>query len=190
MCGDTPSPRRSHAKAGRSFPHVRGYTLMPGRVEDVAGVLPTCAGIHPGLGDPTRRSRRPSRMRGDTPGACGSVSNPVWSFPHVRGCTRDLPREGGRAWVLPACAGMHHGRRGLPAGYACPSRICEDAPFGGIWANDRFDSFPHVRGCTLPATPLYHHGGVLPACAGMHPRRSRGGKRHSRSFPHLRGYTP
>ncbi len=119
-------------------------------------------------------------MCGDAPAIAEGLSMGRTSFPHVRGCTVEVLAEADALKVLHPYAGMHPSSCWASSRRRYPSRMCGDAPVVQPTLDRAHDSFPRVRGCTMPCGQLRKnvaHAVSFPADAGIHLHRQAYGRR-------------
>ncbi len=173
MRGDPPQLYYTVGYFTTSTPHARGSTVMACSWLLAMMVYPACAGIHlcSGIVQPCRGCL--PRMRGDPPFDVSQFIDRFGSTPHARGSTPRHKPLGLLFWVYPACAGIHHTRRGRPPNSPGLPRMRGDPPvlpdgWGGCNA-----STPHARGSTPGEPRTRGTQNVYPACAGIHPHSKR-----------------
>lgn len=169
-CGDAPCHA---ANSARTSPmpcpsrQMRGCTFIARHMDDGHAVLPACAGDPPDAGTtltghatsfPHMRgyaqdlqigrpsARRPSRIRGDTPGSISDARRFHQSFPHTRGCTVPRLQPLHVRVAHPASAGIRPAvprRRRAP--YR-PTRTCGYPPVSDAVIDMKAASLPNIRG--------------------------------------------
>ncbi len=152
-------------------------------------LLPTPAGMFPPR-SPSSRSWRPaSRTCGDAPAAAIRALESVSCSPHPQG--RSLPRARCRLPVelLPAPAGMSPYRPRSPNQSPAAPRTCGNVPKADTVAIPSRPCSPHPRGYFRPCRTRHTRLCVLPAPAGMFPRRTSCGPARLPA-PRTRGMLP
>ncbi len=169
--GMVPGRRTPPAASGRAPRACGDGPVTRGSPLATRGVLPAPAGMvpRPGTGSPDPEC---------APHACGDGPEAIQRGLHARGCSprlrgwsRDPAEHAPGAGVLPAPAGMVPRLSSLASFLVGAPRACGDGPAWGMTAGDGYRCSPRLRGWSL----LAHAGrcglAVLPAPAGMVPRR-------------------
>ncbi len=172
-CGDGPWSAVAPNQPPTCSPRVRGWSRKRPARWAAASVLPARAGLVP-LTGPARSSW------GSAPRACGdgppdrvTVSASASCSPRVRGWSQQRRRQRRRGGVLPARAGMVPGLSTAPLPDPCAPRACGDGPASMPAFASAVLCSPRVRGWSPVHQPDVGLGTVLPARAGMVPRRLR-----------------
>ena len=146
MCGEHTFSCSTLTRDEGSSPHVRGARDLGQEQPPRGGIIPACAGS-------TAIQGVSYAMQGDNPRMCGEH--------HLHGVIVAVQQG-----IIPACAGS---TRRTP----CPRsrrrdhpRMCGEHPPYASLNQTSPGSSPHVRGAPLPAQPLRHIWGIIPACAG------------------------
>ncbi len=173
----------------RCSPRTRGWSLGPRRAVVAGRVLPAHAGMVPSASRTCRPPRRAPRARGDGPDHRVRGGGPPSCSPRTRGWSHDRRVRGEGRVVLPAHAGMvppASRTAGPPTG---APRARGDGPCGNVPISQGDRCSPRTRGWSPGALRLGGRAGVLPAHAGMVPRRSAVFEGHDRA-PRARGDGP
>ena len=154
------------AAQGGSSPHARGLLAEGLRSWLAPRIIPACAGftLRPRSLRPPRRDH--PRMRGVYLLSSGSGVGIWGSSPHARGLPPGGRQPGGRARIIPACAGF----------------TSHQSPFTAASPG----SSPHARGLPGAVSHSCLSFRIIPACAGF--TRTRGSPRAaSGDHPRMRG---
>src|SRR5690606_38927780 len=187
--GDGPRHRHAMTRQVDCSPHARGWSPGVTYYTRTSTLLPARAGMVLQVTERLLEVRPAPRTRGDGPTALKPAHDPILCSPHARGWSRTGRRARPRSRLLPARAGTVPRRpRGSPARTAAP-RTRGDGPPTWRRLPRPWDCSPHARGWSLRQhllTGLLH---LLPARAGMVPRRrARRGRRCA--APRTRGDGP
>ncbi len=187
--GDGPPNGACTCRWPACSPRTRGWTQARLDGWRAPNLLPAHAGMDPG---PARRVARPEpapRARGDGPVARVRSSGDRHCSPRTRGWTRDGRPVRRQERLLPAHAGMDPGlRKSRPRWSAAPRARGDGPPEAGPDAARGVCS-PRTRGWTRTRSSQSWTVALLPAHAGMDPRR---GRRPARTptAPRARGDGP
>ncbi|SHL21173.1 hypothetical protein SAMN05443637_12136 [Pseudonocardia thermophila] len=156
----------------RSSPRTRGWSQPDGRAPAPDPVVPADAGVVP-PSDPSRcrKAGRP-RGRGGGPGSTCFLVDQAGSSPRTRGWSHRGVRRLHRRRVVPADAGVvprPTGRRGRSP---CRPRGRGGGPLDSGVELEEVTSSPRTRGWSRRLVERDVHLGVVPADAGVVPRRS------------------
>src|SRR6266516_4142999 len=170
-CGGHPFFLNSAEPGGMSSPHVRGSSQKYAALTRGRKVLPARAGVIRRLHCSSVRLIRPPRTCGGHPYEVPTPITSAPSSPHVRGSSPEQPPVGVEVAVLPARAGVIPPRSGCSSTTRRPPRTCGGHPSFAVAPLYATPSSPHVRGSSCggywcPLCPC-----VLPARAGVIPRR-------------------
>ncbi len=169
--GDGPRDRRPTGGTPRCSPRPRGWSREDLDVNVRLPVLPAPAGMVPLQQRRRRDEEGAPRARGDGPGARGYPEQCRQCSPRPRGWSRARHALAPAGGVLPAPTGMVPPRRRPACPLTGAPRARGDGPLRTSTLKDRGKCSPRPRGWS-PAPPLPAQGGdVLPAPAGMVPRR-------------------
>ncbi len=187
--GDGPGGRPTLSRLQVCSPHPRGWSPQHIQHLPAGRLLPAPAGMVPGTWPARSWGSAAPRTRGDGPGAGADNQFQLTCSPHPRGWSPRHSRGRTGAHLLPAPAGM------VPTGLA-RSRRTRPAPRtrgDGPWWHPDDPSWPfcspHPRGWSHDRHRLGRVLLLLPAPAGMVPRRSPGRARRS-TAPRTRGDGP
>ena len=112
-------------------------------------------------------------MRG-TPGKHSIKWSGTGIIPACAGnTTRTRTCPDGALWIIPACAGNTWRRARQCETYRDHPRVCGEHRHGSRGHAFHMGSSPRVRGTPGTRHPLWHHPGIIPACAGNTFRSSR-----------------
>ncbi len=163
--------RKPERDGSNCSPHPRGCSQPDRPALLDALLLPAPAGMF-----------RPPRPAGPSsasaPHTCGDV--PLGALlphtldvcsPHPRGCSPVARGPGRPDSLLPAPAGMFPARTLPASGSSSAPRTRGDVPRQSHHTTDTSLCSPHPRGCSLPDQRLPARHFLLPAPAGMFPRR-------------------
>ena len=160
------------ARDGQSSPHTRGSSSVGVEVLDLQVVVPAHAGVIPTPRAAVALQASRPRTRGGHPTARRALAGAGTSSPHTRGSSRGPHPGHTQRAVFPAHAGV------IP-GTAASRRLCSRRPrTRGGHPGSRFGpvrslrSSPHTRGSSLCVVRHRRLVGVVPAHAGVIPRRS------------------
>ncbi|RLV78526.1 putative secreted protein [Streptomyces rapamycinicus NRRL 5491] len=170
--GDGPCLAMSMRSVGFCSPHPRGWSLRGAAAERGQSLLPAPAGMVLRASPRATTSRSAPRTRGDGPTTGAAAGGLGSCSPHPRGWSPPPPSDLSNYLLLPAPAGM------VPA-VACTwvpplpaPRTRGDGPAYATWEDVLFDCSPHPRGWSLGRRPHRVRPVLLPAPAGMVPRKS------------------
>ena len=149
-----------------SSPHARGALEAGAAIEDVAGIIPACAGS-------TRRAASGGRTSGDHPRTRGEHRL------DTRGCQ-------GTVGIIPACAGSTSSRCYSQMSARDHPRMRGEHTDTDYWIPVASGSSPHARGALFEQTHHVSRAGIIPACAGS-TRRQGHARRAPRDHPRMRG---
>ena len=190
---DTPSTRieagRPRARGGgpafaistsencRSSPRSRGWSRPGAVVPAITQVVPPQQGVEPDCkGQPRTSTGRP-RARGGGPGLSGAAQTRLMSSPRSRGWSRDRLRQREPVAVVPALAGVVRGSAAALTTCGRRPRARGGGPLLISRSMSAARSSPRSRGWSPADMPPGGIARVVPALAGVVPRRSRAGTR-------------
>ncbi len=208
--GDGPTAGLRVSRATSCSPHPRGWSSPRWCRWSARRLLPAPAGMVPAPEFLTIRERSAPRTRGDGPQRLHHMAKHRSCSPHPRGWSREHLRVAQDEQLLPAPAGM------VPAAEVAAyrdkpaPRTRGDGPSMITWRGWSGCCSPHPRGWSPGDLVLLVRDVLLPAPAGMVPRRTcrrstagsaprtrgdgphdREGDRHQTSCsPHPRGWSP
>ena len=165
--GDLPGPQKLTAQGWASSPHARESSWLVCEDELSENVLPARAGIFHARAAAGRVLIRRPRTRGNLPGAALFIRISGKSSPHARGSSSSRRRGHRAGRVVPARAGIFHGRGRLGRHLRRRPRTRGDLPqFRRCWIVSASSS-PHARESSCRAVSSDRRVGVVPACAGI-----------------------
>ncbi len=152
-------------------PHPRGWSRVGHDPPEVTVLLPAPAGMVPPAATPTASRSSAPRTRGDGPADWNAGLAANFCSPHPRGWSLIGLTDDGRHELLPAPAGMVP--RAPSASGRCSSapRTRGDGPSAVSISGLTRTCSPHPRGWSLCCFFPKATGFLLPAPAGMVPRR-------------------
>ncbi len=169
--GDGPASLTSSDNSILCSPHPRERSRLGTGPRDVLDVLPVPAGMVPAGLPPGDRPRSAARTRGDGPCWGARFGAASRCSPHPRGWSHALLQGVRGLFVLPAPAGMVPGLSVTRNRGPCAPRTRGDGPTGSLLELSRRLCSPHPRGWSPAEVGRLRGVRVLPAPAGMVPRR-------------------
>ena len=166
-----PIHRAPRASGRVCSPRARGWSRPPGVLLVRRVVLPACAGVVPCARPVQGRARGAPRVRGGGPATVAQLRQWWECSPRARGWSRDQGHLQAVDRVLPACAGVVPCPRGRRT--CCPGapRVRGGGPGRDGLLADALECSPRARGWSLVDHGHVEVVLVLPACAGVVPRR-------------------
>ena len=169
MCGGTQNSSRPSVVAAGLSPRVRGNPFHAGRLEQVAGSIPACAG------EPDARRKTHiqqwvyPRVCGGTAVAALGVGLILGLSPRVRGNRSPANAPYPAVWSIPACAGEPGTPSRAPRCGEVYPRVCGGTHPGASGADRGMGLSPRVRGNPAHSRPRRRRARSIPACAGEPP---------------------
>ncbi len=187
--GDVPAGQVEGGASVGCSPRTRGCSPErdTGALADL--LLPAHAGMFPG---PSRRGDgRPAapRARGDVPAVWCRRRQVESCSPRTRGCSFAAEYLDENGQLLPAHAGMFPSPTGPGTTSSTAPRARGDVPGRRVHGPGRSLCSPRTRGCSQVRIHTWVEAELLPAHAGMFPRRRRRCRRWG-SAPRARGDVP
>src|SRR5690606_17133243 len=187
--GDGPSATARVSSSDSCSPHARGWSPHLAQVAEAVGLLPARAGMVPAPAPAHGAAPPAPRTRGDGPAPPSTARSTLCCSPHARGWSRTVPMPGRSSRLLPARAGM------VPEGAqytdfldAAP-RTRGDGPYVAGGHTLAMTCSPHARGWSQTTSTSTAYADLLPARAGMVPRRAASWPRAG-TAPRTRGDGP
>ena len=166
VCGECVSFLPIERSGEGSSPRVRGMPRSSGRPVTASGIIPACAGNAFGF----TRGKLGTTDHPRVCGECADVNERIklgpGSSPRVRGMHGPVQCRGGRAGIIPACAGNACPPSLTATGSPDHPRVCGECVGVSARIARGYGSSPRVRGMRVPRPGEVVRPGIIPACAG------------------------